>query len=173
MIFQACHRVSRKPSPLSVFFYDNTHQFRIIMTEFYILQKTRRSSFYMRWAMFLDLWILVIHCVILLVLRVPSMDGIPAALELVPNHWWIESSSINGLTAMQWNDTLVERWTDPVLFMMSFDKLITIYEPMVPVEFFQGTEFRQYLSMESPPQCKTNIGIPITYSAEYASVTGQ
>jgi hypothetical protein len=80
--------------------------------------------------------------------------------------------SINALTALQWNDTQVERWTEPVLFMMSFDKLITIYEPMVPAEFFQGSESRDYLSFESPPQCKTNIGIPITYSANYNSETG-
>ena len=52
--------------------------------------------------------------------------------------------SINALTALQWNDTQVERWTEPVLFMMSFDKLITIYEPMVTVEFFQGSEARDY-----------------------------
>ncbi len=80
--------------------------------------------------------------------------------------------ALNVATALGWNDTQVERWDEPVMFMMTYDKLVTVYEPMVPVEFTQGTTPRLFLSPESPPLCKTNIGIPITYSAIYNNVTG-
>jgi hypothetical protein len=80
--------------------------------------------------------------------------------------------SLNVLTALGWNDTQVNRWTEPVLFMMSFDDVVTVYEPMVPVEFAQGKSDRTFLSPETPPLCQTNMGLPLTYVAEYDAKTG-
>jgi hypothetical protein len=80
--------------------------------------------------------------------------------------------SLNAATAQTWNDTQVERWTEPVMFMMSFDNLITVYEPMIPVEFLQGDEDHFFRSPETPPLCPTLIGLPLTYNATYDASTG-
>jgi hypothetical protein len=80
--------------------------------------------------------------------------------------------SLNVGTALTWNETQVERWSYPVMFMMSFANVITVYEPMVPVEFLQGPESHSFSSPESPPLCQTNMGLPITYNAQYNADTG-
>jgi hypothetical protein len=77
--------------------------------------------------------------------------------------------AINLLTALQWNNTQVERWTEPFMFMMSFDNLVTVYEPMVPVEFFQGPVNQVFRSPESPPLCQTLLGMPLTYNASFSN----
>jgi len=80
--------------------------------------------------------------------------------------------SINIATAMGWNDTQVERWTEPVQFMMSYAERVTVWEPMVPTEFLQGSESRTFSSPETPPLCQSHFGLPLTYNANYNADTG-
>ena len=83
--------------------------------------------------------------------------------------------AINLGTAQSWlalETPFVEGWSEPQQFMMSFGNAITVWEPMVPVEFFQGDESRSFTSQETPPLCQTNMGIPLTYEAKYNADTG-
>jgi hypothetical protein len=80
--------------------------------------------------------------------------------------------SINLNTASTWNETQVERWDEPVQFYMSFNDNIVLWEPMVPVEFLQGSESHSFSSPETPPLCQTLAGLPLTYNANYDAETG-
>jgi hypothetical protein len=80
--------------------------------------------------------------------------------------------SLNAATAGGWNETQVDRWDEPVQFYMSFNDNIVVWEPMVPVEFLQGSESRTFSSPETPPLCQTLAGLPLTYNAIYNADTG-
>jgi hypothetical protein len=80
--------------------------------------------------------------------------------------------SLNLLTAQTWNETQVDRWDEPVQFYMSFNDNVVVWEPMVPVEFMQGSESRSFSSPETPPLCHTLAGLPLTYNANYNAESG-
>jgi hypothetical protein len=95
--------------------------------------------------------------------------NMPFGFGLVPNAGNVRSGmhSLNIDTASRWNETQVDRWDGPIQFFMSFNDNIVVWEPMVPVEFLQGSESRSFSTPETPPLCQTLAGLPLTYDANY------
>ena len=82
------------------------------------------------------------------------------------------TTSMNLFTNLDWNETTVDSWSDPLFTMRSFAGLVTGFEPKIPAEFLQGTEEKEYTSPETSNTCQTLFNLPSASSASYNPDTG-